>query len=286
MQKSILGRTGLLISPVVYGAIIHMNESAEKAAQLVTGAVDRGVNYFDVAPSYGDAEVLMGPALEPHRSAVYLACKTGKRKRQEARDELLQSLKNLKTDYFDVYQIHALTTQDELDTLFGPDGAMETFVWAKREGLIRHIGFSTHNERVALNALDLFDFETVLFPMNWAMGLTTGWGNAIAEKVRQTGAGLLAMKTLVERLWLPDEVKTYPKSWCKPLSGDVTLMRAAMKYGLAKGATTLIPPGNVEHFEFMLDQIESCQTEPLDNRELAMLQQAAEQVKDQLIFKI
>jgi hypothetical protein len=68
--------------------------------------------------------------------------------------------------------------------------------------------------------MDLYDFDTVLFPMYWAMGLNTGWGNQVTERVRQSGAGLLAMKTLILRSWLPDEEKTYPKSWCKPIAGN------------------------------------------------------------------
>jgi len=284
MRTSKLGRTGLLVTPVVYGAIIHKNETQENANALVATAIDRGVNYFDVAPSYQDAEVLLGPALEPYRRSVHLACKTGARTADGARRELLASLKNLRTDYFDVYQFHALTTDQDLKTIFAPDGAMETFQWAKKEGLIRNIGFSAHSEKIALRAMDLYDFDTVLFPMYWAMGLNTGWGDQIAERIRQTGAGLLAMKTLILRSWLPDEEKTYPKSWCKPISGDDQLAIAAMKYGLAKGAATLVPPGNSEHFQFMLDHIDECLAQPLNDRDLALLREQAEKVKDYPIF--
>ena len=286
MERRLLGRTGLAVSPVVYGAIIHMNETPARAGELVAEAVDRGVNYFDVAPSYGDAEVLLGPALEPFRQKVFLACKTGERTRGGAKRELLQSLANLRTDHFDVYQIHALTTSAELETLFGADGAIETFLWAQREGLIRHIGFSTHAESVALKAMDLFDFDTVLFPMNWAMGLIAGWGDRIADRAKSTEVGLLAMKTLILRNWLPDEVRTYPKSWCKPISGDDQLALAAMKYGLAKGAATLVPPGNTEHFNFMLDHIDECLANPLSVDDLELLRRAAEPIKNQMIFQV
>ncbi len=284
MRKNELGRTGLEISPVTYGGIIHMHETQEQANRLVEYAFNKGVNYFDVAPSYGDAQALLGPALAPYRREIFLACKTGKRTGAEARAELLNSLQALQTDHFDVYQIHALTTQEDLDTLFGPNGAMETFLWAKREGLIRNVGFSTHNESTALQALDLYDFDTVLFPMNWALGVVTGWGDRIADRVRQTGAGLLAMKTLILRKWLPGEEKTYPKSWCKPIAGNDRLAIAAMKYGLAKGGATLVPPGNIEHFNFMLDHIDECLSQPLTAADLDYLRAEGEKVKDQLIF--
>ena len=286
MRKRRLGRTGFDVSPVVYGGIIHMNETQDQANQLVAYAIDKGINYFDVAPSYGDAESLMGPALTPFRKGVYLACKTGKRTKEDAKKELLHSLEALQTDHFDVYQIHALTTQEDLDTLFGPDGAMETYLWAKQEGLIRNIGFSTHNEDMAMKALNLYDFDTVLFPMNWALGVVTGWGDRISEHVEKTDAGLVVMKTLVQRKWLPDEVKTYPKSWCKPISGNDRLAIAAMKYGLSKGGDTLIPPGNIEHFNFMLDYIDECLDQPLSPEDLAYLREEGEKVKDQLIFSV
>ncbi len=286
MRRYELGRTGYGVSPVVYGAIINMSESKEEADRLVGHAIERGVNYFDVAPSYGDAQQVLGPALAPYRKDVYLACKTGKRTKDESRQELLESLKALQTDYFDVYQLHAVTTQEDVDTIFGPDGAMETFLWAKKEGLVRHIGMSTHHEDNALKAMDLYDFDTILYPMNWALGLVTGWGDRMAERVKQTGAGLLGMKTMVSRQWLPDEEKVYPKSWCKPIFDDERLAIAGMKYGLAKGAATLVPPGNIDHFNFMVDHIDECIDNPLTEDDLAFLREEAEKIKDQLIFQV
>lgn len=286
MRKKVLGRTGYQISPVVYGAIINMSETPEEAARQVAHAISRDVNYFDVAPSYGDAQQLLGPALAPYRKDVYLACKTGERTKEGARRELLESLKAMQTEYFDVYQLHAVTTQEDLDTIFGPDGAMETLLWAKKEGLIRQVGMSTQHEDNALKAMDLYDFDTILFPMNWAMGLATGWGNRIAERVKQTGAGLLAMKTMVSRMWLPGEEKVYPKSWCRPIFDNDRLAIAGMKYGLAKGAATLVPPGNLEHFDFMLDHIDECLDNPLTEDDLDFLLKETEKVRDNLIFQV
>ncbi len=84
MRKNVLGRTGYQISPVVYGAIINMSETPEEAARQVAHAISRDVNYFDVAPSYGDAQQLLGPALAPYRKDVFLACKTGERTKEGA----------------------------------------------------------------------------------------------------------------------------------------------------------------------------------------------------------
>ena len=284
MEKRRFGRTGMMISPVIFGGIINMNETDQTAAHYVDFAVDSGVNYFDVAPSYGDAESRLGPALRRHRKHVHLACKTMQRDAQGARKELLDSLHTLQTEYFDVYQLHALTTMDELEQVFAPDGAMETFLWAQREGLIRNIGFSAHNEDVAMEACRLFNFDTVLFPMNWAMGLLRGWGDRIAEEVRRTDKGLLCMKVMVSRLWEAEEPKVYPKSWCKPVFDNDRLAIAGMKYGLEKGGAALVPPGNFEHFLFMLKNIEACLSRPLSDEDRIFLREEAEKVKEKLIF--
>ena len=284
MDLQRFGLTGLMISPVIFGGIINMNESLENASYYVDYAIDAGINYFDVAPSYGDAQSRLGPALAKHRSDVFLACKTTQRTAEGAKKELLNSLKLLQTDHFDVYQMHALTTQEELDQTFGPDGAFEVFQWAQKEGLIRSIGFSAHSEDVALQACRLYDFDTVLFPMNWALGVETGWGNRIADEIKATDKGLLSMKTLVSRKWRADEPKVYPKSWCRPVFDNDRLAIAGMKYGLAKGGAALVPPGNFEHFLFMLKHIDECLANPLTEEDLNYLKAEAVKVKDELIF--
>jgi aryl-alcohol dehydrogenase-like predicted oxidoreductase len=273
------------VSPVIYGGIVGMDETQEDSDRYVAHAVEHGVNYFDVAPTYGNAQERLGESLRPYRKGVYLACKTMCRDAEGARRELLHSLKTLHTDHFDVYQVHAIASQQDVDQAFGAGGAMETLLWARREGLVRNVGFSAHDEDAALVALGLFDFATVLFPMNWALGLVRGWGNRISALAAERGIGLLAMKTQVERGWLPgDDRGRYPKSWCKPISGNEALGVAAMKYGLSKGAATLVPPGNFEHLCFMLDHIDECLKDPLAEAELELLKIEAEKVRDHLIF--
>ncbi|MDL2317730.1 aldo/keto reductase [Eubacteriales bacterium OttesenSCG-928-A19] len=284
MQKARLGKTELTISPVTFGGIIVMDETPETAARYVAQAVDRGINYFDVAPSYGNAEERLGPALAPYRKGICLACKTQERDGAPAKKELLASLEHLQTDYFDVYQLHAMTTQEDIDRAFAEDGALSVALWAKKEGLVRNIGFSTHNEDVAMRTLERYDFDTVLFPMYWAMGINLGWGDRIAEAAKARDMGLLAMKTLIHRAWMDgDDRSTFPKSWCKPISGNDALGVAGMKYGLSKGATTLIPPGNWESFFFMLEHIDEAMA-PLTEAEGALLREEARAVQAYPIF--
>src|SRR5213593_2445021 len=124
MERRPLGETGEELSIIGFGGIVVMNVEPGEASRLVAEAVDRGVNYFDVAPSYGNAEERLVPALAPHRDRVFLACKTGKRDKAEAAHELRESLRRMQTDPFDLYQLHALTTMEEMEQALGPGGAM------------------------------------------------------------------------------------------------------------------------------------------------------------------
>src|SRR5690554_6116655 len=125
-----LGKTGDKLSVIGFGGIMLNDNPQEFANELVAKAYELGVNYYDVAPTYGNAEERLGPALEPYRENCFLACKTTRRDADGARNELENSLRLLKTDRFDLYQLHALTTIDEVEEAFGPEGVMETVATA------------------------------------------------------------------------------------------------------------------------------------------------------------
>ena len=142
LPKRQYGRTKEKLSIIGFGGMVVKNVTPKEAANFVAEAVDRGVNYFDVAPYYGNAQERLGPALKPYRQNCFLACKTLERDAAGAAAELKQSLKLLKTDHFDLYQLHALTDLEEVEQAFGPGGAMETILKAQKDGKIRYIGFS------------------------------------------------------------------------------------------------------------------------------------------------
>ena len=150
MLKRTLGKTGQQLSIVGAGGIVFMNETPDSAAPIVKQAIERGVNYFDVAPTYGDAELNLGPALEPYRKDVFLACKTGHRTKDEAWEQLHTSLERLRTDHVDLYQLHGVSTLEDVDAILAPDGALHAFLQARDQGLTRFIGFSTHAEEAAI----------------------------------------------------------------------------------------------------------------------------------------
>ncbi|MCL2321521.1 MAG: aldo/keto reductase [Oscillospiraceae bacterium] len=284
MKKNILGQTGLEVSMVTFGGIITTDESAEDNARFVSYAIDRGVNYFDVAPSYGNAQEKLSPALAPYRQNTYLACKSTVRD-NHIEDELYNSLKVMKRDYFDVYQLHALSTQEDIDKIFAANGAMEVVIRAKDKGYIRNIGISAHNEDIAIQALAYYPFATVLFPINWALSLEKGFGDRLLNICKYQNKGILALKTLAHRMWNDDtEQKRFPKSWCKTIYDNDALALAAIKYTISKGAETIIPPGNFEQFSYIVEHIDECLANPLNDGDMEILQSELENVKEQLIF--
>ena len=286
MEYRKLGRTGIDISAVSYGGIVsagfysgvnypELNQDASD--RYVRWAIEKGVNYFDVAPSYGNAEQQLGLSLQPYRKNVTLACKTGIRERAGAEKEMLQSLKNLHTDYFDIYQLHAISSLQQVETAFAPGGVMELMREAKEKGIAAHIGFTAHNEDAALKMIELYDFDTVLFPFNWFMHMAHGMGARLIKAAREKGMGILCMKSLIERKWVNDEERAsspFPKSWCKPIdTEDEAFGMAAMRYALSLGVDTLIPPGNFASFSFAVNHIGKCIKRPYGSEDEALLKE-------------
>ena len=281
MIKRPLGNTGYIIAPVAYGGIVSMEDGQEASDHYVSYAVEHGVNYFDVAPTYGDAEEKLGASLVPYRKNIYLACKTEQRKRGASQKQLEESFRLLKTDYFDNYQLHALSNEEDIETAFGPDGAMETLLRAKERGLTRKLGITCHNEDIALKALTLYPFDTVLFPLNWGLNLGKGFGSRIAKTAKEKGIGLLGMKTLIHRPWMDEEeqkASRFSKSWCKPISENEALGIAAVKYTLSLGADAVVPPGDFESFSFVLAHMEECLKNPLTDTDSAFLKEELKKI--------
>lgn len=298
MKYRELGRTGFNISAVVYGGIVSAAyydgrdfcpvDGQGASDRYVSWAIERGVNYFDVAPTYGDAQLRMGNSLKPYRKDVFLACKTEARRRDSAEKLMRESLELLHTDYFDVYQMHALSTMEDVDTAFGPGGVMELMLEMKEKGIARRLGITAHSEAVALKALSLYDFDTVLFPFNWHMHMAHGMGDRLIAFARDRGTGLLCMKSMIERAWTEEEryASRYTKSWCKPIDADTEpeLLLAAVKYALSLGVDAIVPPGNFDHFKFAVEHIDGAVDAAMSDAERDMLAARLAQVRDRPFF--
>jgi len=248
-----LGRTRESLSILGLGGVALQGESPDRVREVVRQAVGHGINYFDVAPSYGNAEDLLGPALQPFRDDVFLACKTQNRDRQGAQTELEQSLRKLKTDQIDLYQLHALTTRREVERAMGWRGAMEALVQAREAGKIRFIGFSAHSQEAALRAIELFDFDTVLFPINFVCYFRSSFGPELVERAKNRGMGVLAIKALARQPWPENALKSrWPKAWYQPVTAPEEA-DLALRFTLSQPVTSAIPPGDLKLFRAALE---------------------------------
>ncbi len=252
MEKRILGKTGEQLSIIGFGGIAVSGVEQSEANELVREAIDSGVNYFDVAPSYGNAQERLGPALEEFRKDVFLACKTVERGKEGAAAELRESLKMLRTDHFDLYQLHGMASDDDFQKAMGPGGAIEALVKAREQGLTRYLGFSAHSAEVALALMDRFDFDTVLFPINWVCYFNANFGPQVIAKAKDKGMGRLALKAMARTTREKGERNEYPKCWYKPVT-DPEETALAIRFTLSQPLTAAVTPGDSRLLRRALD---------------------------------
>lgn len=257
MQKRVLGRTGEEVSVFGFGGIVVRDTKQKKANNIVAEAVERGVNFFDVGPTYGNAQDILGPALKPYRNDVILACKTEPNlTKKEVKKDIRDSLQALKTDYFDIYQLHAANDPDDIRKALGPEGALEAIVEAKEEGLVRYIGFSSHHEEAAFKLIEQFDFDTVMFPINWNYWLKDKEGEKILELAESRNMGRIAIKTLAHRQWKENEDRDGFGTWYRPIDQNRHLAELALKFTLSRKVNVAVSPGDARMLFLGLDIIE------------------------------
>lgn len=269
-----LGKTGEELSIVGFGGIVVMNNSQSYANNIVAEAVDRGINYFDIAPSYGDAQARLGPALEPYRKNVFLACKEEDWTKAGCAKVLDESLRLLRTDHVDLYQFHALSKMSDLEQIFGPNGAMESFEAARKAGKVRFIGFSAHSVEVALAAMNRFNFDTILFPINFVLFSQANFGPQVIARAREKQMGIMAIKGMAKTTWPPAEKKDHPhpKCWYEPADFP---HQAALGYRwtLSQPITAAMPPGDERYFRLGMEIGQHF--EPITEQESAKLMASA-----------
>ena len=251
LERRVLGKTGEKLSIIGFGGIVVTDATTEQAAERVRAAIEAGVNYFDVAPSYGNAEEVLGPALEPHRKGVFLACKTQGRTKAAATKELESSLRKMRTDHFDLYQHHAVTSRKDVKTILGRGGAMEAFEAAKKSGQVRFLGFSAHSVEAAMALMDGYAFDTILFPVNYATWHAGGFGPQVLAKAKEKGMGILCLKAMAKGPWPEGATKRHPKCWYEPFDtpGDASW---GLRFTLSHPVTAAIPPGDEGLFQMAL----------------------------------
>lgn len=257
MEYRRLGRLEHDSSVLVFGAAALSTVDQDTADRAIQEALDAGINHVDVAASYGDAELRLGPWIPQIRDRIFLASKTGDRSADEAWASINRSLERLQTDRLDLIQLHAVGDLDALDTITAAGGALEAAVRAKEEGLVGDIGITGHGTEAAathLEALHRFPFATVLTPLNPVLArdpaYRDAWAALVAEVERQD-VGLLTIKTVSRRNWPEGHDGRYD-TWYEPYD-DASRIRAAVSWVLAHGEITgLATAGDVRLLAMMV----------------------------------
>ena len=224
LPKRPLGNTGLDLSVIGYSGLSARGATADTVEYAVGVSLDMGINFFDTASSYGNAEEMVGPVIKPHRKDIVLATKTRKRTREGARAEFEQSCKLLHTDYFDMFLVHGIqNVENDVDAAFLKDGAMDFFLEKKKEGRIRLLGFSAHSTEAAVAAMDRHDFDFFFFPISYVSFYKGGFGPEALEKAKQTNTPCISLKAMARQAW-PDTIPREDRCrgcWYQPIETAV-----------------------------------------------------------------
>jgi aryl-alcohol dehydrogenase-like predicted oxidoreductase len=278
MQTRRFGRTGHLSTLAIFGAAAFWEVSQEQADESLRLVIEKGVNHIDVAPSYGQAEERVGPWMVRERERFFLGCKTMERTRKGAAAELSRSLKRLQVEAFDLYQIHAITTLEELDAVTRRGGALEAILEARKAGLTRFVGITGHgvdSPKLFLEALRRFDFDTVLFPLNFIQFANPEFRRDAEELLRQCrvkDVGVMIIKSIARGPW--GEQEHTHTTWYQPFE-DPEHLQQAVNFALSQDVTGICTAGDTRLLPLVLEACEKF--EPMGKEEQEALIATASQ---------
>jgi len=202
METRRLGRTGHWSTVAIFGGVALLKLAQKDADRVLQQVMEAGINHIDVAPEYGLAEERLGPWMPRCRDQFFLGCKTMERTRSAASAEMYTSLKKLRIKAFDLYQLHCVSTFHDLDQVAAPGGALETLQEARQVGLTRFVGITAHGlhaPEILLEALNRYDFDTILFPVNFILYANPAYRQKAEELIRICQArdiGIMAIKAI------------------------------------------------------------------------------------------
>jgi aryl-alcohol dehydrogenase-like predicted oxidoreductase len=248
MEKRRLGRTGHMSTLAIFGTAAFWDLSQEDADAVMEQVIAAGVNHIDVAPQYGLAEKRIGAWMPRIREQIFLGCKTLERDKAGAAAEMRRSLSILQVEAFDLYQFHAITSIDELDQITGPGGALEAVIEARQEGLTRFIGITGHGFEapvVFLEALQRFDFDTVMFPLNFIQYIHSEYrrnAQALLQVCKERDVGVMIIKSAARGPW-GDQEKVY-NTWYQPFDA-LEIIQPAVNFVLSQDVSALCTAGDI-----------------------------------------
>ena len=286
LQRPLPNHPDIRISAVGFGGVVLSSRPQAECDADVAWAIDRGINYFDVAPQYANAQERMGPALAPYRDGVFLACKTLERGGDASRAELDDSLAKLKTDHFDLYQLHSLQSVDDFREAERDGGALQTLLDAKASGKARLIGVSAHDEDAALAAVASGHFDSVMLPINYANLNHSRFGTRLLPAAQAANLTLICLKALAKgKLTTSYDKRKHDKCWydvCGP--DEPELAHLQLRYALNQpGVVAALPPGQPEIYKMAVGHA-IADLSPLNEEEAARLAAAYAQPASPPLF--
>jgi predicted aldo/keto reductase-like oxidoreductase len=257
MEYRRLGRLDHQSSVLIYGAAAVAGVTQDVADASFDEALEAGINHFDVAADYGEAELRLGAAMHRFRDRIFLATKTGLRAREDAWRQINDSLERLRTDRVDLLQLHAVCDLADLDRATGPDGSLQAAIRAEEEGLIGAIGITGHGHEAPathLEGLRRHPFATVLTPLNPVLARDAtylGAYEALVAEVQRQDAGLMIIKSASMRNW-PDGAEQTYTTWYEPFD-EQDPITAAVTWVLSHDEVTgLATPSDVRLLPLMI----------------------------------
>jgi len=250
LPKRPLGKSGIDLSVIGFSGLSARGRTHEFVDHAVGVSLDMGINYVDIAASYGNAEEMLGPVIKPHRKNLVLATKTRERTREGAESEFLRSCERLQTDYLDMFLVHGIQhVERDVDTVFAAGGAMEFLLDKKKSGEIRLLGFSAHSTEAAVAAMDRYDFDFFYFPISYVPYYKSGFGPTALEKAKATDTPCVALKALARQYW-PESIPREDRCkgcWYQPID-NTEEGSLALRWALSQPVTSILPPSPEDYY--------------------------------------
>lgn len=265
ITQLMFGRTGHMSTRTLFGSAALARVTQAEADRTLEVLLRYDINHIDTAASYGDAELRIGPWMARHRQNFFLATKTEKRTYHEAKDELQRSLERLRIDFVDLWQMHVLVDPKEWEVAMGPEGALEAFIEAREQGLVRFLGVTGHGVTTAamhMRSLERFDFDSVLLPYNYPMMQNPQYAadfEALVAICHERNVAVQTIKSLARRPW--GDTPQTRDCWYEPLEEQADIDQA-VHWVLNRSGIFLNTVADIHVLPRVLDAASRFQTGP------------------------
>ena len=290
MPTRSFGKTGYKVGVLSLGAqaTLEIKGREEESEKIINRAIDLGINYIDTAASYGGgvSQLNVGRVMKIRRSEVWLSTKTHDRTYDGSMRLLEESLKNLQTDHLDLWQLHNVQRQEQVDQIFAPDGAIKALEKAKAEGVVRYLGITGHFEPlVLLKAIKRYPFDAILLAVNAADVHYLSFKNYLLPEVQAKGIAIIGMKvTTRSRIlssWTPPPLEEQADARLRtPISGTISIREALMYNMSLPVSTTIIGVDSIAQLEENVKiaseftPLSQSQMEEIEHKTLPVVRQA------------